>query len=307
MKIISVSDLHLTAQTPIGRKDDYAEASLHKLRQVIDYTNARGDVLVLPGDIFDRATVPTWYTNRVINEFSRLRRPCIAIPGNHDLPQHNLNIVKDSSLWTLHIAEALKVYPLGSFEHPPEAEGERWVTFHTCPFGSDPADLEPIPEHYNVLVAHIPAFDKAVPFYMLDALTIDQLEARYSGYDLYLVGDIHERAARSKTIVTGSMLRRTILQKEFKPGFWVIDTETDSRTMVEFKIAEDVWHDTAEFLEEDSYRAELANLAETLRQRAEKPDYRATVTDLAAKVPEMGAEINTKIQGYIDEYHQTAA
>ena len=302
MKLISISDLHLSSQTPTNRQDDHTITCLRKLRQVIDYTNEHGDILIIAGDLFDKPSNPVWFINRVIAEFSRLWRPVVVIPGNHDLPQHNIDIVKDSSLWTLHIAEAVKVYPHGSFEFAPNSQDEKWVTLHTCPYGADPSTLRPVPGHYNVLIAHIPVFESTVPFYMLDGITVDQLEQQNLGHDLYLVGDIHDPAIKGKTIVTGSMVRRTVAQKNFQPAFWVIDTETDERSSVPFKIEADVWKTGNAVIEDDSYKAELADLAETLRQRAEKPDYSAVISQLAGQVPDLGSTINSKIQGYIDEY-----
>lgn len=301
MKIVTMGDLHLSAQTPINRKDDYASASLRKLRQLIDYVNESADLLVVPGDFFDKPTAPVWYLNRVIAELSRLWRPAVIIPGNHDLPQHNLGVVRDCALWTLHSAEIISLFPLGSHDFAPAEAGGRWVTIHTCPFGCDPSTLKPVSGTCNILVAHIPVFEKAVPFYMLDGMTAGQLEAACPGFDWYLVGDIHEPAIVSNTIVTGSMMRRTIAQADFRPAFWVIDTETQERQRVEFKIEEDIWKTGTEIIEDESYRAELAGLTETLRQRAEKPDYPAAVRQLAGD-SSMGSEIQKKIQGYIDDY-----
>lgn len=299
MKIISISDLHARATQPLNRKDDFVEAWFRKFRQVIDYTNKVDGVLVIAGDLLDKAAIPIWLLNRILDEFERLKTQALVIPGNHDTPGHDVNNIRQSGLWAFHRAGSpVTLCPLGSWT--PRWDGDQLVIFHTLPFGMEPLEsMAPELGAYNVLVAHMPVFETAVPFYMPDGLTIEQLEATYPGYDLYLVGDIHTPAVKSKTIVSGSIMRQTIVQKDFRPRFYEIDTETNEVTAHFFEIEADVWKEQVEAKDDETYRAELQDLADALRQRAEKLDYSQVVSQLAADRPAIKSKIQEIIDGYV--------
>lgn len=273
MKILSIGDLHCTNTQPLNRKDDYVAAWFRKYDYLIDFANKNADVLVITGDLSDKPTLPIWLVNKLILSSERLKIPGIVIPGNHDCPGHNTDFIMDSVLWTLHKAEtSLKVYPLFTQEFFGEDEGDQRVAIHTVPFGREP-QLELIkPGFFNVLVSHMPVFEKEIPFYMKDGMTIADLEEKYPGYDLYLVGDIHIPAVKSKTVVSGSMMRSKIDQISHTPRFYIIDTETGSVTPHFFDIEYDVWKEVVASAKEADNQL-LADFGKALRERAEKPDY----------------------------------
>ena len=116
---------------------------------------------------------------------------------------------------------------------------------------------------------------------MPEALTVKQLEAKYPGYDLYLAGDIHIPCAKSKTLVSGSMMRMTTAQKDHKPRFYVIETETLKVETVFFPIEEDVWKDTTEVTLDDGFKKELNDLAAAMQERDEQLDYSAVCRSMS--------------------------
>lgn len=288
MKLVYLSDLHLRPTAPINRKDDYVEEQFKKLDFVIDYANDLWAEIVIGGDVFDRAANhPSWFVNRVLAYFRRAKSLVTAVPGNHDLIGHNLRTFHDNTLATLSYLSNFYVH----VESATESDGVAF--YHFTPFGTQP--LPPEPGKKNILVLHEPVFEDTVPFYMPDALTVEQLEAKYPGYDLYLAGDIHIPCQKSKTLVSGSMMRMTVAQKEHRPRFYVIDSETLETETVFIPINEDVWADTTEVVEDEGFKAELKDLALAMEERGENLDYPAVVEKLSG-------DHWQKFDGLINEY-----
>jgi len=150
----------------------------------------------------------------VIKSFLRCLGDVVVIPGNHDLIGHNLESIELNSInllsylqdsLYLHIDRGYALYGTS--------------TIRATPFGLAPG-VDDMRSGYNkILMLHEPVFEDTVPFYMPDALTVEQLEAKYPGFDMYLAGDIHIPCQKSKTLVSGSMMRMTTIQKEHKPRF----------------------------------------------------------------------------------------
>lgn len=294
MKLITISDIHIRPTAPINRKDDYVEAQFRKLRQVIDYANSVGAPILSAGDLLDKPTIPYWLFNRLVKELRRLEQNFIYIPGNHDTPGHNPDKLNESAIPALYSAQAIGIWPLGTWNLDDS------TTLTSVPFGRE-VPACPVNNLYNILMLHEPVYEKTVPFFMTDGLTIKGLEKKYPGYDLYLAGDIHQSAVASKTIVSGSMMREKISQKEHKPRFYEIDTISGIVTPHFFEIEEDVWSDVIEIADDDSYKAELRELAETMLARDERLDYPATCRQLAEARPEYAQYIQT----LINEYEET--
>ena len=305
MKLIYMSDLHLRPTAPIGRKDNYVAAQFRKLRQMVDYSNDLGAMMLIGGDLLDKPTVPYWFLNQLISELRRHEREIYVIPGNHDLSGHLLDKVGEGALQTLHEAGVIELltktgYKLLGYDN----DQAQYTNLWPVPFGVEP-NLIPGTHHrttgrFNILMWHHPIYESSVPFYMKDAMTIDELEHKYPGYDLYLVGDIHIPAVKSRTVVAGSMMRSTVAQKELQPRFYQIDTEYGSVVPILFDIEQDVWKDITEVAADDSYRAKLSKLTEALKGRTQRPDFGAICTELAGGV----GRYNQTIQSLITKYKE---
>jgi len=298
MKLILISDLHCRPKAPVNRKDDYVEAWFRKLEYIIDYAEANDGVILCAGDLLDSARPPIWLLNKLITYLRGAETPMRVIAGNHDQVNHNPELIHESALWTLDRAGAIRLITWRRDTLHDSETGE--VVYLTClPFGEDlPEDYTRKPG-FNVFMCHIPVYESSVPFYMEGhALTVDQLEARYPGYDLYFAGDIHIPAVRSKTIVSGSLMRSTIAQKDYKPRFYEFDTLTGETTPHFLPNEEDVWKEQVDPLEDESYRAELKELSDIMLARTEKPDFPRCIQQLSEGKP----HLQTRLRGIIDDY-----
>ena len=288
MKLFVAADLHLTHKTPLGRKDNYAETCLGKLEQLVNYANIDETDIIITGDIFDHPGNPIWFVNRVIAVLKECKSTIYVIAGNHDLKYHVLENLKESSLWNLVEAGAVILTP-GEW-----ASEDVYVEFYN--YGETP-QRQPLNEsRKHLLILHTPVFD-VVPFYMPNADTPESLEKKYPGYDYYLTGDIHQSLITDKVINPGSMMRMTRAQKEHKPCFVELDTDTGEKTIHYFQIEEDVWKTDFVAEVEDGFSEGLQELSEVLVARGEKLSYKDTVTTLAGN-----EEIKLKFMKIMEGY-----
>lgn len=108
-KIILTADWHLSDKTPICRRDNYQEMMGRKLsfinRIQCEY---KGEIpLILhAGDLFD-----TWKSSHFLVSWAirHLPQNITTIPGNHEIPGHNINFYKKTNLNVLETAKKIIV------------------------------------------------------------------------------------------------------------------------------------------------------------------------------------------------------
>lgn len=95
---ILVGDLHIREDTPTCRTDNFWETQVLKFRWLKKLWYDNGQPLVLQaGDVFQKWKSTPSVLSLVFNELP----PMVTIPGNHDLPSHNLKEYKRSSLYSV--------------------------------------------------------------------------------------------------------------------------------------------------------------------------------------------------------------
>ena len=97
---ILVSDIHLSHHAPRYRRaePDWYEAMARHLRSLKRWQEELAVPVICAGDVFHHWNSPPKLINFAIE---MLPRQFISIPGQHDLPHHRLEAVKDSAYWTL--------------------------------------------------------------------------------------------------------------------------------------------------------------------------------------------------------------
>lgn len=110
-KVMFVGDVHLKAQNPACRKDNYAEAILRKLEWVKLYcTDHRIGHVVFLGDFFDAPTVAWSLFTQVMQILTSMRErgiTCYTVVGNHDIRYDRLDTLNDTSLGVLFLSGLL--------------------------------------------------------------------------------------------------------------------------------------------------------------------------------------------------------
>jgi len=100
------ADIHLSLNPPAARRGepDWFGAMAHTLYQVRDLADELDHVpIICAGDVFDRWNSPPELVNFALQELPMM----YAIPGQHDLPLHRMDLIKKSAFWTLVIAGKL--------------------------------------------------------------------------------------------------------------------------------------------------------------------------------------------------------
>lgn len=94
---ILTADWHLREDKPRRRTDDYFNAQVEKIRFVSDLQIKYEIPILDAGDLFNKWRVPPWLETWAIVNLPYI----VTIPGNHDLPEHNVDSFNRSSLSVL--------------------------------------------------------------------------------------------------------------------------------------------------------------------------------------------------------------
>jgi len=97
---ILCSDIHLSSRPPIARstEPDWFQAMERQLSQLRHLSEQHRAPVVCAGDIFDK-----WNSSPELINFALQHLPedMYAVPGQHDLPNHNMEEIHRSAYWTL--------------------------------------------------------------------------------------------------------------------------------------------------------------------------------------------------------------
>lgn len=222
--LILTADWHMTDNTPACRQDDYLEAQSNKYDQISELQKEHGGIPILvAGDIFDK-----WKPSPFLLHWALEHLPdnIYAIPGNHDLPAHNISRYEECGFAVL------------------EAAGKiRWVREHgkgSAGFGDIGLiygfhygkEMEPNRVKFGPSVAMIHQFvyKGRAPFPGATG-KISGIAQAGSEYDLVLIGDNHKpfthREGKTLYVNPGSLMRRTADQISHRPRVYLYYAKTN--------------------------------------------------------------------------------
>jgi len=233
MLIVYQGDLHLRDTIPVNRIDNYRGVQFDKLKQLIGFTNQHGATLLLGGDIFDTYKVSAETVNQTNEILLTCNQDIYAVMGQHDVPYHDMDLMK-SPIHSLVLSGALMV----------ENNYSVWVNdviIHFCGWSDRPPNIS-YPEVTNILLGHISVFNAIPHYWKGEGYTPNTLRKKYPGFDWYLCGDIHNCLHDKNVIVSGSMMRSGIDQKDFNPRAYLINTETSHAEPLFYKIDAEVFN-----------------------------------------------------------------
>lgn len=234
MRLILLSDLHLTPETPVARLDDVAgDTQWGKLRFIFNYARKYKIGHVLQAGDFTDVT-KSWELMQRLSEFlSEYQEIKIyAVRGQHDSYYRDMNNrrtimgVLDSLITAKHVPSS------GTYLN----DG---VRVFGCDYEAHLPIMRPIINDVNILVIHrqilIKKFWKVQEGY---EYAPDFLKANKQ-YDLILCGDAHQRFIHQegKRIIcnTGPLLRLEASENMFehKPCFYIYDTASKKLETIE--------------------------------------------------------------------------
>lgn len=215
---IITSDIHLREDRPACRIDDYFETQSKKIEWLCDLQIKYDCPVLDAGDLFAKSKpshfMTQWAIRNIPNGFH-------TIPGNHDLPSHNLSLLEKSALGVLDAAGAADVMicnPLNLDK----------VIVHPYPWGAETHPLDKKNKHdslFYVALCHIMVFTGQIPWPDCVDLSARQLLRKMKGYDLIITGHNHKAfiiKSRGRLLVNpGSLMRSNASQIDFKPRVYL--------------------------------------------------------------------------------------
>jgi len=208
---ILTADWHLRDDTPIAYVDDFQYDQWEAVDFVSDLQKKYECPVLCSGDLFDH-----WKPSpQLLSEASKhmpARFMCIA--GNHDLPQHNLELIHKSGIYNLSINKKVEF-------------------MKTCSYGQEPDGTETYLYHnMKVLLWHIFTYQGQKPWMDCTSPKSAKLLRQHPEYDLIVTGDNHAAFVEyydGRVLVNpGSLMRQDASQYDFEPRvyLWYADSNT---------------------------------------------------------------------------------
>jgi len=230
---ILTADWHIRATAPECRLDDFLSAMWRKVEAVFDLAKTHNCPILIAGDIGHRHQWPNWLIEKFIRLINRYGATIYAIPGQHDLPQHNLALKQKSAYGILvegnHIIEDIKIIiHLGR-------------KIDSFPFGIGLRHSEK-KEPY-IAMTHQMVIEGKPDWPGQQAYSAAGLLKKYPEYKLILSGDNHKAFTvkyKNRLLVNpGSLTRTTAIQADHKPRVYLWDSNANEVEAVYLPIDKD--------------------------------------------------------------------
>ncbi len=226
---VCCSDIHLSLRAPLCRAEEksWLGSMAYGMLQIAELCRKHEAPLLIAGDIFDKWNMPAELINWALRMFPA---HTYAIPGNHDLPMHQAELIHRSAYTTLVQAKAIKQLP---YKGPLVASwGVADLYIYAVPFDGE------IPERIQGPGVHICVIHQYlwVPGCGYNGATQDtRLGAwakKFRNFDIVIVGDNHiafNRTLKNGThiINCGTVFRRKTSEIAYAPRVGIIYSNGD--------------------------------------------------------------------------------
>lgn len=236
---ILCADIHLSPQVPKCRdEEEYLPAMFRKLKFIRDLQAQHGGIPVLcAGDVTDRWYLEKgvqWFVTQVIQVMDNW----IAVPGQHDLPQHSLELYDKSWLATLEEAHCLEVMEGDDKEL---CVSGTFTNLQSFPWGVEPVEATK-EEGLHIALIHRMVYQGKPPYpgAEKDGGTAKALLRKMKGFDLVVSGDNHDtfvEELNGRLLVNpGSMMRTSAKQVNHAPSvfLWYARDNTVERVVLPY-------------------------------------------------------------------------
>ncbi len=238
---ILTSDWHLREDQPICRVDDFWLAQWIVVDQVAALQKKHNCSVLCAGDLFHH-----WKPSPYLLSTTKQHLPkrFYTIYGQHDLPQHSLDLKHKSGIYDLEVSKFLTVIESGSWGQKPKkkmifAEQRKWIgVYH-----------------------HFVWDGKKLPWPGCEGSTAKDLLKKYSKFDLLVTGDHHRSFVtkyKGRLLVNpGCLTRQYADYADYKPQVYLWYSKTNTVEVVYLKMSSEVVvRDHLEKLEQRNNRIE---------------------------------------------------
>lgn len=268
--LIVASDIHLSHTPPRareGRGDWYEQMArpLDILGEMVKTINGDGrePVVVYAGDIFDQWNAPAKLINFAIDHLPY----GFAIPGQHDLPNHNYHAITSSAYWTLVRAGKLRdIDP----ERNPLCVGQYQLWGFPWGWDVDAPHCGPLCKQVAIIHRYIWRRGCSYEGADRDSMVVRwRADLEQSGYDYAFFGDNHKGFLSQGKIPIcncGAFMRRNVDECDYVPCVGVL-YDDGSVARVPLGVEEDVAR-AVKAVTPGSVCMELAEVLRGVRQDA---------------------------------------
>lgn len=212
--LILGADFHLRDDVPACReRDEYLAAQERKLKFIHDLVLDNNATLLIAGDVFDNWKPSPWLISLAIRY---LPQGTVVVPGQHDLPAHNLAEIGKTGLQTLQEAGAVNVLTGGLrrvLGYPTASYG----AVYGWAFGEEAQDPPKTDKGLKILLWHRLTCLRQQPWPEAGAVRADR---ERKDFDLVVTGDNHISFMENGWVNPGSLLRMSVDQAEHKPAVY---------------------------------------------------------------------------------------
>jgi hypothetical protein len=183
--------------------------SLDQLGEVADRLKVP---VICAGDIFDRWNSPPELINFAIRNLPDM----FAVPGQHDLPLHRLDLVHKSAYDTLVLAGKIKTIPAGGITITDglSAHGFGWGEEIGEPYGGCGVDIAVVHQFIWVGACGYPGVS--------EDSHLKQTLKKLKSYDVAVFGDNHKGFLAGKVLNCGTFFRRKSDEIDYRPTIGIL-------------------------------------------------------------------------------------
>lgn len=232
---IITADNHILEKNPVCRMDDLRETQWKKQRWLRGLQQKYNCPILDGGDLFHHWKPSPELLARAINEVPRR----IIVPGNHDLPAHNLDLYNKSGMRVLETAGINRTM----FKE--DMIGTSDFIIFSFPWGVElkPDTTEPF-EGRKVALCHVFTYPGRKPWPGCKAPRAKGIMRKLKGFDLIITGDNHQPFTIEHDgqllVNPGSLCRLTAGQAEHKPRVYLWYAENNTVEPVYVPIEKDI-------------------------------------------------------------------
>jgi DNA repair exonuclease SbcCD nuclease subunit len=235
--LIICSDIHLREDNPVCRTDDFVNTTQWRKMDVLcELQNKYNCPVIHAGDLFHHWNPSPGLLSKTIEH---LPNQFYTVYGNHDLPQHNMDMVEKCGLYTLQIGGNVEVRELPHMEY---------IHWGMIPVGKKDA---------SILVWHVFNYQGAEPWPGCVSPTATKLLKQYPQYNLIITGDNHTpfvQEYKGRLLVNPGSLSRQKTDETHEPRVYLYNAALN--TVIPFFIPIEPGIITSEHLQREKQRDE---------------------------------------------------
>ena len=210
------ADWHIRSDSPLCRTDDFFAAMERKVNFVLDLSKKHNCPILISGDLGHKSQWPNWLLEWAIKKFKN--HDIICIPGQHDLPNHRLDLFEKSGMGVLSAAGAIQTVLDFAFI-------DDTFDLYSSPYGQEIKTQSELADYPHIVMTHQMVINDKKLWPGQEAPEGHSLLKQFPDYDLILSGDNHQSFVVEyegrKLVNPGSLMRSTAAQEDHRPRVYL--------------------------------------------------------------------------------------